>query len=83
MVAAYVPVQPPHHLGGVPARQSDHVTTSILYISVSARRRGKSRSLFVATPLSEFRLPARSRFGEGRGALHQGILEQSMKIDFV
>jgi hypothetical protein len=28
----------------------------------------RSRSIFVATPLPGFRLPARSRFGEGRGA---------------
>ncbi len=48
------------------------------------------RSLFVATPLSGFRLPARSpacqstctagrRFGEGRGALHLALFEQPQK----
>jgi hypothetical protein len=38
--------------------------------------------LFVATPLSGFRLPAQSRFGEGRGALHLDLSEQPAKTDF-
>jgi hypothetical protein len=42
----------------------------------------KSHSLFVVTPLSGFRLPARSRFGEGRGALHLGIFEQPAVNNF-
>ena len=34
------------------------------------------RSLFVATPLSGFRVLARRSFGEGRVALHLGIFDQ-------
>jgi hypothetical protein len=43
----------------------------------------KSHSLFVVTPLLGFRLPARSRFGEGRGALHLSIFEQPAENDFI
>jgi hypothetical protein len=34
------------------------------------------------TPLSGFCLPARSRFGEGRAALHLALFEQPKKDDF-
>jgi hypothetical protein len=37
---------------------------------------------FVTSWASGFRLPARSRFGEGRGALHLGIFEQPEKFTF-
>ena len=38
---------------------------------------------FVSSWASGFRLPARSRFGEGRGALHLVIFEQPAENDFL
>jgi hypothetical protein len=37
---------------------------------------------FVSSWASGFRLPARSRFGEGRGTLHLGIFEQPGENQF-
>ncbi len=37
----------------------------------------------ICVPYKEFRLPARSRFGEGRGALHLGIFDQPGENEFL
>jgi len=52
---------------------------AICCVSLILRRCGVQPS----TPHSSgFRLPARSRFGEGRGALHLALFEQPGKDDF-
>ncbi len=40
------------------------------------------RRTFSTPHSSEFRLPARSRFGEGRGALHLAIFDQLPQNDY-
>ena len=43
----------------------------------------RRREWFETVPYKRFRLPARSRFGGGRGALHLGIFDQPEKNEFL
>jgi hypothetical protein len=48
----------------------------VFYLTGQAVAAYAGRKRFETVPYVGFRLPARSRFGQGRGALHLGIFEQ-------
>ncbi len=74
-------IWPPHPLGGVAGRRSLLSQRHPSSCPVSSTGRLVAAyyfkyASFVSFWASGFRLPARSRFGEGRGALHLRIFEQ-------
>ena len=74
-------VRPPHPLGGVPARRSASLCRSgFAQADVSARRRGKSHSLFVVTPSG--RLTNSPACQESFLTRHDGTLLAPMEVRY-